>query len=187
MENWKSIKGYEGYYEVSDYGRVRSVEKVVNSSLRHNSTITRKPKILKPNTKKNGYLTVDLCKDNIKKTCQVHRLVANAFIEKPEFKNQVNHINCKTNDNRVTNLEWCTNKENIQHASSLGHMVCVFRKKILCIDINKCFDSSYKAAEWLNETKFHNEKRIDNMAKNIRACCCGKRNSAYGYRWKDLI
>ena len=187
MEIWKSIKNFEGYYEVSNFGRVRSVDRKVNADIKHNDKVIKHGKILKPNLKKDGYLTVDLCKDSIKKTQRVHRLVAEAFIPKVDGKEIVNHINCNTSDNRVSNLEWCTNKENTQYASSLGRMYCGHRKKIKCIELDIVFDSSYKAAEWLNETKFQNSKRIDNISKNIRACCVGKRNHAYGYRWTDLI
>ena len=187
MEYWKDVVGYEGRYEVSSYGRIRSVDRYVNTGIRHSEMRIAKGKMLKPNLKRNGYLTVDLCKANKIRTITVHRIVALAFIEKPDGKNVVNHKNLIKTDNRVENLEWVTSKENSQHASAAGVMVGGPRKLIRCCETGQLFRSSYKAAAWLNETKFQYSKQIDSIGKNIRACCTGKRPTAYGYHWKDVI
>lgn len=187
MEIWKDVVGYEGYYEVSSYGRVRSVNRYVNTGILHNDIKLHKGKLLKCNLKRTGYLCVDLSKENKVRTVSVHRLVAMAFIPKPQDKNVVNHINLDKLDNRVGNLEWVTSKENSQHASANGVIYGGLRKTIRCSETGETFLSSYKAAKWLNETKFHFSKNIDSMAKNIRACCYGKNKSAYGYHWKDVI
>jgi hypothetical protein len=110
MEIWKDIEGYEGLYQVSNEGRVKS--------LRNN-------KILKPYTNR-GYEYVVFSVDNKRITKKAHRLVAEAFIQNPQNKPCVDHINTITTDNRVENLRWCTPKENsnneltIEH--SLGHI-----------------------------------------------------------------
>lgn len=187
MEVWKDVVGYEGYYEVSSYGRVRSVGKYVNVAIRYNNVRYRKGRVLKLNLKRNGYLTVDLSKDNKTKTISVHRIVAMAFLPMIEGKNVVNHINLNKLDNRVENLEWTTHKENSQHAASHGVMYGGLRKLIRCCETGELFESSYKAAEWLNKTKFQYSKQIETVSKNIRACCCGTKRSAYGYHWKDVI
>lgn len=187
MEIWKDVVGYEGYYEVSSLGRVRSVDRYVNTGIRYNDIKLHRGRMLKLNLKRMGYLTADLCKGNRVKTLFVHRLVASAFIPSVEGKNYVNHKNLNKLDNRVENLEWVTPKENSHHAALNGVMYGGLRKKIRCSETGMTFLSSYKAAEWLNKNKFQFSKNIDNMAKTIRACCCGTRKSAYGYHWKDVI
>ena len=120
QEQWKPIKGYEGLYEVSNLGRVKRLEgkcKTKGGNLR-----TVPEKILKFNSDKQGYKIVDLCKDGTEKYFKVHRLVAFAFIPNPENKPYINHIDCNPSNNCVTNLEWCTPKENIQYAQQLGRL-----------------------------------------------------------------
>ena len=187
MEEWKAVVGYEGFYEVSSYGRIRSIDRYVKTGILHSEVKLQKGKLLKLNRKRDGYLSVDLCKENKIKTMSVHRIVALAFIKKPEGKDVVNHINLDKTDNRVKNLEWVTCRENTQHAAKNGVIYGGLRKLVRCCETGDTFSSSYKAAEWLNKTKFHYSKQIDSMAKNIRACCQGKRPTAYGYHWKDVI
>lgn len=118
-EIWKNIKGYEGLYQVSDIGRVRSLDRYVD---RLDHKIFKRGTILKQGTHKQGYKLVYLSKDNLSKTVKVHRLVALAFIDKPKGKNTVNHINSIKYDNRVENLEWLTQGENVSHAVREGLM-----------------------------------------------------------------
>ncbi|MBQ4495039.1 MAG: HNH endonuclease [Selenomonadaceae bacterium] len=106
-EQWKPIPNYAGLYQVSTFGRVKSYK-------------TDKPRILRPVINKNNYLTVHLWQNNKVKMVTVHRLVALAFIPNPLVKPQVNHKDgCKLNA-CVSNLEWVTNAENIQHAFDTG-------------------------------------------------------------------
>ena len=106
-EIWRDVVGYEGLYQVSNFGRVKSFQK-------------NKVKILKSNVGIGGYLRVILCKDFDKKNCFVHVLVAKAFIPNPEGKKQVNHRDGNKENNLVSNLEWMTPKENIKHAFYTG-------------------------------------------------------------------
>ena len=103
VEEWKYVKGYEGLYQVSNLGRVKN---------RYN-------KILKGSTS-HGYLRLGLCKDNKIKNTSMHRLVAEHFIENPTYKPYVNHIDGVIHNNKVDNLEWCTQKENVYHAIKNG-------------------------------------------------------------------
>lgn len=115
-EYWKSITGYEGLYEVSSLGRFRALRKT-----KGNNSI-QKEKLLKPQVKANGYQIIGLWKNSKCYTRSAHRIVAEAFIENPDGKPDINHKNGVHNDNRVANLEWCTPSENLKHAFDvLGH------------------------------------------------------------------
>ena len=178
LEIWKDIPSYEGVYQISNLGRVKSL-----NYLRMGFESIRKPTLNK------GYLLVSLYKNNKQKMWSVHRLVAISFIENPENKEQVNHKNGVRNDNRLENLEWSTVSENNRHsyeilgrkAPSLG----VFgkdnpsSKAILQFSKNGEF-----IKEWPSQRDVTRELNI--CYKNISACCLNKPrfNSAGGYVWK---
>lgn len=118
-EIWKDIKGYEGLYQVSNLGRVKSLEKTVPHPKAKSGYWTLPEKLMKPNwNKKVKYFYVTLSKEDHKKLLSVHRLVAAAFCEHPEGKDQVDHINGDRKDNRASNLRWCTGKENSNNPST---------------------------------------------------------------------
>lgn len=185
MEIWKPIENYEGLYEVSSYGRVRSVDAPINAGLKYNDHRIRKGRVLKQNAKRNGYFTVDLSKDNKVKTISVHRIVATAFLEKTEGANVVNHKNCNKHDNRVENLEWCTAQYNREHAKENGRYHNPNGKAVECMQNHRVFSSSYEAAEWVNETVFKNSRQVKNLASKIRAACLGAQKSAYHFTWRN--
>lgn len=109
-EEWRNIIGYEGYYQISNYGRVKSIPRkgIVNGL------------ILKQSLNHKGYPRIRFCKNYIKSTSTVHRLVANAFIPNPKNKPQVNHKNGIKINNFLYNLEWSTGLENMRHGFSSG-------------------------------------------------------------------
>lgn len=118
-EIWKDIEGYEGLYQVSSQGRVKRLAsrvEVADRGTRYFPENIRKP------VNVHGYLYCTLYKGNKECRKAIHRLVASAFIDNPENKPQVNHINGNKLDNRAENLEWCTQSENNLHAFSLGLM-----------------------------------------------------------------
>lgn len=117
-EIWKPIEGYEGYYQVSTFGNVRSLDRLVLDKNCKSRFI--KGVQIKPCVHHKGYLEVHLSKDNEEKIFKVHRLVAQAFIPNPEGLPQINHKNCDKTDNHVFNLEWCTNTENHKHKIDNG-------------------------------------------------------------------
>jgi hypothetical protein len=117
-EIWKEIKGYEGLYEVSNLGNVKSLERNIVRKDGTNFYIAER--ILRPSKDRKGYLNIGLYKKGKSKNYKVHRLVAAAFIPNPESKLEVNHINADKADNRVKNLEWATCKENVHHAIKAG-------------------------------------------------------------------
>lgn len=110
---WKPVVGYEGWYEVSNMGRIRSLDRTIvdkNGLVKHLSG-----KILKPNKQVHGYLGVYLCKEK-KRPFLIHRVVAEAFIGSPKSGQQVNHKDLNKENNRVSNLEWVSRSENARHA-----------------------------------------------------------------------
>lgn len=152
------LEGFEDLYEVSNKGRVRSVDRVF---VRKNGRIQPvKGKILKQTKDKDGYCKVYLSNQGIEKNVFVHRLVAEAFIPNPDNLPQVNHINSKKDDNRVENLEWITNQQNVQHAYDFGNGLKGLdhpnARQIGLFDNGKLisvFESVTKCAEILNIPK----------------------------------
>lgn len=140
-EEWRPVKGYEGLYEVSNTGKVRSL-------------YFGKTRILSPCKNSQGYLQAVLCKDKVPKGLRVHRLVASAFIPNPNNKPEVNHIDGNKANNNVDNLEWCTREYNMRHACHNGLMnVDIHRKSVILYKKYGEYKSITEAAEALNVSK----------------------------------
>ena len=143
-EVWKAIPGYEGIYEASNFGRIKSVERVVEG--RWGPTVIREH-LLKPNNVHDGYQQVKFCVGNERSQQLVHRLIASAFLPNPDNLPQVNHKDGNPENNNVENLEWCTAAENSQHRSRVlkkwvGHP----KKPVKCLDTGKVYESSHHAS-----------------------------------------
>lgn len=165
MEHWKAISGYEGIYEVSDLGRVRSLK-------------YGKEKILKPGKNNWGYLKVSLCKDGHVKKLTVHRLVAEAFIPNPQGLETVNHKDEDKTNNFASNLEWMSIKDNINYGTRNKRMAEAHSKQVQMFD---------KSTGWLLTTfpSLMVAVKVTGINQGgISQCCNGKRKSAGGYVWK---
>lgn len=140
-EIWKPIPGYENAYQVSNQGRIRSIDRVVPTARGHR---TIKAQLMQPRrNRKTGYFQVKLCKNNCSKTFTVHSLVAAVFLPRPIGTTQVNHLRGKEN-NSVQDLEWVTPSRNVQHAYDTqplpkrnSHWVLHEEKNLACRSIKK--------------------------------------------------
>lgn len=177
-EIWKDIKGYEGLYQISNYGRVKSF-------------YNNKEKILKSGENSKGYLRAELKKD--KKTTRffIHRLVAEHFLNKEEGKNIVNHLDCNPKNNRLDNLEWTTPKGNSEYMKKLK------RNKRTEEWLQKLSNTQRKVkGKRVQATSITNNKKIlnyetvngtkrDGFQPSCVSCCCNhKRLSHKGYTWR---
>lgn len=118
MEIWKPIPNFEGYYEASSFGKIKRAK---NKTIYKDGRIAYfSETILKPSLNKKGYLVVHLSVKSKKHSILIHRLIAKTFIENPLNKLTINHIDCVKTNNSIENLEWLTNKENMQHAFRNG-------------------------------------------------------------------
>jgi hypothetical protein len=117
IEIWKDIDGYEGFYQISNLGNVKSLSKYVNN--KHNTLSLKKEKILRQCNDKNGYKLVNLLKNGTSKTCKVHFLVCQAYLtEKLSEFYVIDHINNIKGDNRVSNLQYISFRENVSKDSN---------------------------------------------------------------------
>lgn len=180
-EIWKDVVGYEGLYQVSNLGRVKSF----------NYKHLKKTKILKQQLKHQGYLELLLTKDKISRYIGVHRLVAMAFISNPNNKPQVDHINTIRHDNRVENLRWATQSEQLKgnlitwerfrkntvktSKENIKKAIESNKRKVICVTTNKIFNSINEASEFYE---------ID--CRRISDCCRGVMKQYKGLQWEYI-
>lgn len=177
-EIWKDIKGFEGY-QASNLGQVKSLERFRKG--KNGSLAVVKEKILKPWITR-GYYQVELCKQSIKKAYFVHRLVWEAFNGQIPENMQVNHINEIKTDNRLSNLNLMTCKENINWGTGIERCAKKRSKAVLQFTLDNILVKEFPSAKQAyRETGF--------AFSNICACCKGKQKTAYGFIWryKDKI
>ena len=162
LEIWKPIPDYSNYM-VSNLGRVKSINW-------HRGKIE---KYIKPYITHKGYLRIRLTKDAITKQFSIHRLVAKTFIPNPDNLPQVNHINEDKTDNRVENLEWCTNEYNHNYGSRNNKTAKALSKPVLQFTLDGEFVKRWNSAREIErETGF-----------KVSECCNGKLKTSHNYKW----
>ena len=176
-EIWKDVAGYEGLYQVSDKGRIYSVERIDSRGHR------RRGRVLKPVNNGHGYLQVGLCKGGTRKRKLMHRLVADAFIPNPKGFLEINHKDENKLNNRVENLEWCTREHNINYGTRTEKT----SKKVRAVEIKTgevvTFNSTREAGR-----KGYNQGNVSMACRGTHKTRTGKLVGGdgctyQGYRW----
>ena len=173
-EIWKDINGYEGLYQISNFGIVKSVDRISKHS---NGDLTLKGKILKKNKNSKGYLYLSLCKNGKYRQYLIHRLVAEHFIPNPDNKPYIDHINTDRSDNRVENLRWVTHKENINNPLTIDKKSKKLNKPIIQFSRNGEFIRKWDSA-------LDAQRELGIKQSNICSCCKGKLKTTGGYMWR---
>lgn len=176
-ENWLDIPNYEGYYKVSDCGRIKSLDRIINCK---NGQTQRKPGIF-PNFEidKDGYYKLTLHKDGVQKKDFVHRWVAQTFLNNEKSKPVVNHKDGNKQNNHLKNLEWATFSENTKHAFDLG----------LCVMPSGSDNPNGKLTEKevIHIRNLRKQgKTLKRISKEIDTSESNVKNIIYGYTWKWL-
>lgn len=172
-EVWKDIKGYEGMYQISNCGRIKSLERIIQ---RRTNAITVHEKFLQLGDNK-GYKTVALANHGKIRYYQVHRLVAQAFIPNPDNLPCVNHKNEIPSDNRVNNLEWCTKSYN--NAYNQARVKAAMHRRIPIYQYDK---NGLLLKEWSHAREAAEALGLNKHA--IYECCVGRTKSSGGFIWK---
>jgi hypothetical protein len=178
-EIWKDIVVFEGKYQISNLGRVKSLSRKVWGGKVY---YTIPERILKYGDDTHGYYRVVLTNNNVKRDVKVHRLVAETFIHNPESKPCVNHLNGIPHDNSIDNLEWCTHRENNMHALETGlRKTKPIGMYDLTINFICEFSSIAEAVRYLR-TNGYPKAANSNIIKN----CKGEREKAYNHKWRMI-
>lgn len=199
MEEWRPVVGYEGYLEVSISGKIRTLKRTYTG--RNGSVKTVKPKILSVQADGKGYLRCRTSIDKRKVTIKVHRAVAQAFLDNPDNKPQVDHIDGNKKNNTVENLRWATNKENYDFSVKNGLRENSFKALSECRETEKwkqkaretckrnfskqvnCYTRS---GEYIRTYESGQEaaREVGGSQSGISGCCTGRLPTYKGYVWR---
>lgn len=183
-EEWRAVPGYEGLYELSNMGRVRSLDRIVRAS-----GVSKRRAfgcVLNPYTNKLRYQYVALSKDGKSKTLSVHRLVANVFVPNPNNYSIINHKDENPSNNRADNLEWCTQMYNVHYGTGMERGDAKSnhgRMAVDKLDLNGNYICSYRSISEAAEA-------VGVRKQSICACLKGKHSNgrnvftAGGYKWR---
>lgn len=175
-ERWLPVAGFEGLYEVSDQGRVKSLKRLVKRKTKGDYIV--KERILKPFTRGDGYVFVPLSKNGTRCTKSVHRLVAEAFIPNPDNLPEVNHKDENKSNNELGNLEWCDQEYNSNYGTSKVRLGDKVAKKVSAIDVHGRVVATFRSQS--------DAERMTGISQSsISACINSVQSTAGGYSWKS--
>lgn len=175
-EIWRPVAGYEGLYEVSSFGRVKSLGRTEPI---FNSVRFRKDKIMRQKLTKFGYLEATLSKNGKPSTKKIHRLVAEAFLPNPEGLPQVNHKDEDKTNNRVENLEWCSAKYNMNYGSVKRRVGEKHSKPVAQLSLEGKIIKVYKSAAEAGRNGVAMQQHITDVCNHK-----GNHYTAGGFRWE---
>lgn len=175
FEFWQDIPGYEGLYQASTYGKIRSVERICIRG--RGGKVVLPEKIMAQGTDRDGYSIVGISVNSKKQLKKVHRLIAETFLPNPLNFSQVNHKDEVKSNNFVSNLEYCDCKYNIRFGSGIERSAQKRRKRVLQFDLAGNYLKTWDTAADV-------ERELGVYASSICRCCNGKMRIAYGYKWK---
>lgn len=175
IEVWADIPEYEGLYQASNLGNIKSLDRIIE--LYNGGRYKRKGKLLRPIKNHQGYMQIHLLKNGKVKTLLVHRIIAKTFIKNPNKYCEVNHKNEVKNDNRVENLEWCTQEYNKRYGTAIQRRTKKISKRVNQYDLSGNFIKTWDSMREIErKTNIHNQQ--------ISLCCLGKRKKAGGFIWR---
>lgn len=170
-EIWKDIPNYEGLYQVSNTGKVKSIPHYTRNGAKCSVRLT-KGKILAQYKMPNGYMQVQLSKNELREKYYVHRLVASVFLDNKYNLSDVNHIDGNKNNNSVDNLEWCSHRGNQIHMYE--NRMTKKAYPVLCIETNKSYNSMSEA------------ERDTGISHKVIKKLCETGREYNGYHWRLL-
>lgn len=175
QEEWRDIKGFEGLYQVSNMGRVKSLCRTVRANTCGTRVLSEK--ILQECKNASGYMLVVLCKNGKHFSMMVHRLVAETFIPNLQNYVEVNHKDENKLNNNANNLEWCNRVYNANYGTGVERCARKKWKAVEMVDENNCMVKVFQSAK-------EAEKITSISRKNISQVCLGKRTEAGGFKWR---
>ena len=178
MEIWRDVKGYDGKYQVSNLGNVRSVDRTFFNAC--GVMVTRRGTMLKPTQNQGGYMKVTMHKEGVVNIVVIHRLVAEAFLQNPNNLPQVNHKDGNKRNNDASNLEWCTALHNMHHAKKHGlrnnalRYAKSMRKAVIATNIETGKETFYESV--------HEAEKV--FGRHVTNVLSGKRNKTKGHTFR---
>ena len=188
MEIWKPVKGFEEFYEVSNYGRVRSKDR--ERKVPFGRRGIQKGKVLKQNTNSKGYLRVPLTDGNCKKYYFVHSLVGEAFVENPNELPVINHKDFNPLNNHAENLEWTTNLGNTRYSLERGRFnrtpewISKLKASLDAKMAKSVIGTNIKTGEIIIFKAINDCKKMGFQPSCVSNCCNGIRQKHKGYTWR---